>query len=711
MTDFITHPAKHFDNAPNQAGRRHVRWLMTLCCFALPLTTAFLLTDSPTATAKSLVTIPSAQPQTLLQQEPTRLQLPDPIVTSQTSFEIPFNTDDNDGRLIEVQLYVSTDLGRTWNLYSRQSPQAKKIPFQSVGDGEYLFALKTLDRDRNLVPNGPPIPTLRIAIDTAKPELRLQIDPDKEGRVAATWQAMDANLDPKSLSLSYRIAETGAPANWLPVPTGTSVNDKRQATPNVHQDRVVWWPDTSANAIVIKAEIKDHAGNLATVVQPVGLSAFRPTPQTNPTATASTLAPPDPTLVGHQANVAYKPAASKTKTPTSEPIPWPVDGNRPSASPVGNLAYQSSKSRWVDQDSALEGTFANPFATQDDENAKLRDANGLNNMMVAEGSTLNQNELAPQQPTLADRKSEFIPQSALAAIRSNTSTQKSSATENPPLFNSDQTAAGVQSNFASHSLNPSNNDRSSNHRHSFSDQHNNSLDREQTSNANAGADANSNSKRSQSSQFQFAPGTYFIVNQKQFRLRYHVDGLSPDLIGSVAIFGSTDMGKTWRLWTTDQDKTSPVSIDVPDQGRFAFRVVVTNLGGLASEIPSENTQPELVVDVDLTSPTPRIVAAPYGKDPSKASLNIQWQCFDRDLNDAPIAIAYSDSPRGPWTTIVKGASNTGSFSWMLHPNLPNQVYLRMAATDKAGNKGFHQLPDAINLAPLIPHGRILGLEK
>lgn len=237
-----------------------------------------------------------------------------------------------------------------------------------------------------------------------------------------------------------------------------------------------------------------------------------------------------------------------------------------------------------------------------------------------------------------------------------------------------------------------------------------SADRPSPLNAEPGDRAN-RSEASDAGPFEFAPGTYFSVNQKRFRVRYHVDGLSEDQIGSVAIFGSTDMGKHWRLWTSDNDRVSPVPIEVPTEGRYAFRVVVTNLGGLASDIPASGTPPELVVDVDLTAPTPRITAAPYGRNPRQATLNIQWQCPDQDLIDLPIAIAYSDSPQGPWTTITQAAPNRGEFAWQLQPNLPGRVYLRMAATDKAGNRGFYQLPEPVNLAPLIPHGRILGLEK
>lgn len=643
-----------------------------------------------------LMLMPAAAQTVREQVDPSRLELPNAIVTSQTSFDIPFNVDDQDGRLIEVQLYVSTDLGKTWSLYARQSPQKRKIPFQSVGDGEYLFALKTLDRDRRLTPTGPPFPTLRIAVDTQQPELQLRIDPDKDGRIAATWRANDANLNRQSVQLSYRIAAPDAPADWIAVPTGKPT-EQDLASPAIHQDRVVWWPDTSANAIVVKAEVKDHAGNVATVFQPVGLAAFRPRPQADPGLTGQNISPPDPALTGQAANQAYKPNLGTKALPVSGPVRWPVD--RPDdREPTGNLAFQPQTNRsTLPNRTSDAGPARDPFrALLKTEEPSTQDL-AADNMAVAQGTTLKPaNQPTPSDSSLPQR-SQFIPQSAIASHRPQDSLQNRTGdfTTKPMDRNPTQFAShrpdGVPPNTARPNLA-------------------NSVPNRDV----AQGDADGHMPRlpeSSDGNFQFTPGTHFVVNQKQFRLRYHVDGLQPDQIGSVAIFGSRDMGQTWELWTTDRDKVSPVEIKIQDEGRYAFRVVITNLGGLASQIPDPGTDPELVVDVDLTSPIPQITAAPYGKDPTSASLIIQWRCPDLDLADEPIALAFSSSPSGPWSTITRGTPNSGEFVWKLQPNLPKSVYLRMAATDRAGNRGFHQLPNPINLAPLIPSGRILGIEK
>ena len=73
-----------------------------------------------------------------------------------TGFGVPFSINDPDNRFIEVHLYVSKERGQTWQYHDRTDPHETQFPYQSKGDGEYWFALKTLDRDRKLNPDGDP---------------------------------------------------------------------------------------------------------------------------------------------------------------------------------------------------------------------------------------------------------------------------------------------------------------------------------------------------------------------------------------------------------------------------------------------------------------------------------------------------------------------------------------------------------------------------
>lgn len=690
-------------------------------------------------------------------RNPTELELPPAIVTSQTQFEIPFRTDDLNGRLVEVQLYVSTDLGQTWNVYARQSPMTTRIPFQSVGDGEYLFALKTLDRDGRLSPTGPPIPTLRMVIDTVQPELNLLVEPDKSGRIAIAWRSTDQNLDKSTLRLSYRSDGPNLPHQWQPLGTGRPATGDQSADATLYQDRVTWFPDAVAESIVLKAEIQDYAGNLVTSYQPVALGNLRSAIHSPllQGGQANSLTPPNPNVSGNAAAASQsKPASSVLATNDSSnpstPIDWPASqpssrgqsrsvvtsqsssgassgGQSPSAvsatqggqspsvvsatpggqspSMVGGPSpaerVQARPAQWTRGSAGLDATpqtnatnpaidpFRQMLANPATPLGPVGDSSlASENISIAIGTTVRQPIEAPPTPPAPANGVRLEMAGPAAGSVSVRAAPVSTGSRSVPLAR-DSIAPGLP---PARLPIP------------------NSIPNlpAQAGTAQTGTPSPLSVPQPTIADPKVAS---FHVNSLQFRLRFQVDGLQPDQIGAVTIFGSRDMGKSWELWTEDRDKTSPVEINVPSAGRYAFRVVVTSSSGSTSHIPRSGDEPEVVVDVDLDPPSPRIVAVPYGRNSQPASLLIQWTCDAADLGPTPVALSYSHAPTGPWTSIASAAVNSGEFEWMMQPNLPQQVYLQLVVTDNAGNRGSHTLDAPIDIGPLLPRGRILGLDR
>jgi hypothetical protein len=89
-------------------------------------------------------------------------------------------------------------------------------------------------------------------------------------------------------------------------------------------------------------------------------------------------------------------------------------------------------------------------------------------------------------------------------------------------------------------------------------------------------------------------------------------------------------------------------------------------------------------------------------------LVIEFSCTDDNLHERPITLAYSERPSGPWTTIAGGLANNGRYLWRADPSLPQQVFLRVQAVDRAGNTSDHRLELPVSLRGLTPHGRIQG---
>ncbi len=183
--------------------------------------------------------------------------------TRLSGFNIPFKVDSSDESFIEVHLYTSANQGATWNFYNRQPTDANEFPFQANGEGEYWFAIKTLDRNRRLLPEGDPQPELRIIVDTTKPKLEMTAAADPAGRIICRWNASDTYLAPQSLQLLYKPTFTGEdttaqPSQWQSV----TVNTPTYAPGGIYVDQLAFWPETTVRTLDVRLAIADEAGNV-----------------------------------------------------------------------------------------------------------------------------------------------------------------------------------------------------------------------------------------------------------------------------------------------------------------------------------------------------------------------------------------------------------------------------------------------------------------
>ena len=113
--------------------------------------------------------------------------------------------------------------------------------------------------------------------------------------------------------------------------------------------------------------------------------------------------------------------------------------------------------------------------------------------------------------------------------------------------------------------------------------------------------------------------------------------------------------------------------------------------------------------VDTQSPLVRITSAPYGRGDEAGRLLINYSVNDPYLVLRPITLAYSRNPDGPWTMIEEGLRNESQYAWKPDANVPDRVFLRLDARDKAGNLGVHILSQAVDVSGLVPRGTIHGV--
>jgi hypothetical protein len=201
------------------------------------------------------------------------------------------------------------------------------------------------------------------------------------------------------------------------------------------------------------------------------------------------------------------------------------------------------------------------------------------------------------------------------------------------------------------------------------------------------------------------------TDSARFSLDYELESIDAMGVDAVELWGSLDGGRSWKRWGADPDRQSPFDIETNGDGVYSYRIVVVSKNGLASPRPLDGDLPDIVVIVDSKQPEVRITGAKYGEGSYTGSLVINFSCEDDNLPERPIALAFSESLEGPWTTIASGLRNDGMYAWPGDPQLPRQFYLRMDATDSAGNVASYTLDLPIDAQGLAPRARIRGVQS
>lgn len=197
-----------------------------------------------------------------------------------------------------------------------------------------------------------------------------------------------------------------------------------------------------------------------------------------------------------------------------------------------------------------------------------------------------------------------------------------------------------------------------------------------------------------------------LVNKPSFELLYDVDATGSAGIDQVELWITKNGGGVWTKYGLDEDCRSPVSVTVPGEGLYGFRVVIETTVGLRSPTPVSGDLPDIWVEVDLTKPQVRLVSADQGNGDEADRLVVCWEASDRHLAGRGISLRWSPSPQGPWNTIASGLENSGRYAWRLDQRVPRQIFLLLEARDDAGNVSSNQFAQPVSLDLIRPQGRI-----
>ena len=173
----------------------------------------------------------------------------------------------------EVHLHVSTDRGQTWNPYAQSPPSKRRFVYQAPGDGEYWFMLRTKFASGQYLPAGRPAAEVKVVVDTAPPELALDVREGAGGEVHLAWRVSDPNLDPETFRLEYKSTDLGGA--WQRVALERAALQPGQTEYN-GETTIVPLTEGAEHSLIVRADVADKAGNHTAREQPLRLSLARP---------------------------------------------------------------------------------------------------------------------------------------------------------------------------------------------------------------------------------------------------------------------------------------------------------------------------------------------------------------------------------------------------------------------------------------------------
>jgi hypothetical protein len=619
---------------------------------ALALAMLAVIIGLPSACAQ---TAPLAQ--TLAAAAPTAAP-PPPVYWKQNLFLIPYQWSSaaDPGGAQAVWLFVSKDAGATWQKISEAKPQVRAFTYRAEQDGQYWFAIRTIDHNGRAWPDGPYQPELQVIVDTTRPRIEeLTGLAHDDGTLEVKWRAVDRNIAPDSWKIEV---QTDAD-QWYPVPLPAVGN----AALDVSAGQTTWTAPVGTRPTALRSVVYDRAGNAAIF----GTSVRRAPAASEDTSQT-------PTAVGTRGDLPLAGASGWM----SGSAPTPRDQNAIAAAPQSWPASSVERAPF-----RLFGGAADSAA---DAATTYGRPPGVGQPLVVSAG----NDATPPLPLGEGRSEGALPPLPLGEGRGE-GASRSTVTRADPLI----PVAEARPTFAP--LEP------------FREA---SLSRLPPvgESAERGDMPPSASVRPDSAGGQLPPGVEpKQVPSRTFALQYELQEVGRWGVSKVELWGTRDGGRSWHLYATDDDNRSPLQVTVDGEGLYGFRIVVYSAAGTATFPPQSGDQPELWVAVDLHRPTVELTAIEPGSGNQADYLILRWRAEDDNLQPRPISLFYSSRPAGPWSAVATNLQNTGEYAWRLERHLPARFYLRLEARDTAGNLAAYQTAEPVLLQRPQPTGHLQGV--
>ncbi len=198
------------------------------------------------------------------------------------------------------------------------------------------------------------------------------------------------------------------------------------------------------------------------------------------------------------------------------------------------------------------------------------------------------------------------------------------------------------------------------------------------------------------------------VRSLAFQLNYEIDNVGPSQVKEVEIWYTRDT-RLWQKYPEPAKAKGPYPVRVQEQGTYGFTLIPRSGVGLAARPPNPGDPPQIWIEVDLTPPRVTVHQAVVSADTGK--LTVQWSANDRWLRaQGPITILYAEKRDGQWLTLpgAERLENSGTYT-VDTAALPFQIFVKVSATDEAGNVGSDVYRDAVKIDLKVPQVRSINV--
>lgn len=658
----------------------------------------------------------------------------DAFILGSRTFTIPFTVDTTGTQPTEVRLFVAqrdSANSPNWQLAGSKSPTeaVKQFEYTATTDGEFWFATRTIDATGAAHPDGPVEPQLKVFVDTTKPTVVLNAEADPSGRIDAALEIDDASgvkasqlrfatdnvrqwqdVDLQQLLSDGKLAFT-PPDEWAQlslqfVATDTAGNQsvvtktlRRPRLAEAQLNRYAMTTDVPGSPVV-DLQAQPAPFRFSPSERTPAKTVSNPVVQLDRRRTMDMAANPNQRAIGYS----QRPAPSALNAFRGAAIPATAPRNQPQQTLVPQDLQKFSRLAQAPLTPTPPTDQVENIAPPRPESMRF----GPPTLFGAQPGELpapapatpapafelpTPKQVAPQGPTdfglnAPQRSPEFVPTpSATPEVPVQT---KPTPRPQPISPQRARTPAEALKPLSEKSMVP--------------------MERSKPKPRDSAETRRYEARRAMEAAAATRAPVRFS-DSLRFSLDYELQAVGSLGADTIELYGSVDGGKSWSFWGRDPDRVSPFDIETREEGVFAYRIVVVGKNGLASPRPIAGDTPDIVVVVDKTAPKVRVTGANYGEGDRIGALVIRYECSDANLMQRPIALAFSDSLQGPWTTIAGGLRNDGDYVWPADPNLPRQLYLRIDATDQAGNVGTYVLDKPIDTQGLAPRARIRGFQS